>query len=112
MRAAFIYVLFSRPLRRVPPIAGPLLLAPVGYETDALFSVGSVATDWFPWLTFGGVVGLEGRRLETSAPPRRMPDGIQGLVIALSAVACAAALPAYFANDQAGLSARYLEARR
>src|SRR5439155_9719063 len=112
MTAAFIYVLFSRSLRRVPPIAGPLLLALIGYEADALFSVGSVAVDWFPWLAFGGVVGLEGRRVETIAAQRRLPDGIQGLFIGLSAVACAAVLPAYFANDQAGASARYLEARQ
>lgn len=45
----------------VPLASGALLAGGAAFWASALTTVGSPASDWFPWVVFGGAAALEGR---------------------------------------------------
>ena len=54
--------LWTTGMSRAPGIALPLLLAWIGYWSEALVTVSSASIDWFPWVALGIGAALVGRR--------------------------------------------------
>ena len=88
-----------------PLVAAPLLLALVGYEAEALLSVGCVCVDWLQWVVFGGIASIIGTRPSALSERHWIPYWSEVLLLGGAAVlGLALVLPSYRANDAAGLS--------
>ncbi|OLE77245.1 MAG: hypothetical protein AUG02_02255, partial [Chloroflexi bacterium 13_1_20CM_2_70_9] len=108
--AVMTAVALARGLARQALVAGPALCGLVGYGAQAIFSVGSVAIDWYPWLAAGAAIAVTAAGEDPRAA-RIVPSRVVASVIgAVALLALFASLPAYSANEDAGRSRAAREA--
>jgi len=96
-------------LARAPRIAGPLLLAWIGYWSESLVTVSSASVDWFPWVALGVCAALNGKRVGKAD---RRPFGAlaRATLIAAACVGAFTGVAAFRANHDAGFARLSLRA--
>jgi O-antigen ligase/tetratricopeptide (TPR) repeat protein len=93
--------LWTTGMSRAPEVAVPLLLAWVGYWSEALVTVSSASIDWFPWVALGIGAALVGRR-DTIAHRRSFGPLARGTLIAAACLGAISGVAAFRANHDAG----------
>jgi O-antigen ligase/Flp pilus assembly protein TadD len=107
--AAGSAALWTAGMLRAPRIAAPLLLAWIGYWSEALVTVSSASIDWFPWVALGITAALVGRHQPVE---RRRAFGAlpRGILIAAACVGAVTGIAAFRANHDAGVARLSLRA--